>query len=464
MLNLTYMKKLFCLLSLALLLFATQLQAAERNHLLTVTRTTWWAPDYLVVIWNGSIGCTSKDTRDYVRKLLVEPDAADQDDFFRPTQPLITIGSVVKAVDGVDAKRWSVDQFYAVIDRPGTHRLTLWHPLAENEYEVVFNGTMPAWMTAQGFHPLTCVWKNVHRPGGPVLAGYKSSDAASTTNVRVDNNVDWTKFKTFDYIVQTNDVLAEKELLNKIAENFMKVGMRWVPDNPDIVFSIVKDASQSIDYTYVPKTEQQVMTGSNSKAVYGWKGAYLGSVTTNNYQTVTSGGYTQKTAQTQAYLEVNVLETSRIGEKVAPLIWQMKYNYNYNVQGDVDGILNKAASSVTHPVMLLRETKDSETATRWFYDNISMINVGVILDGATQVIGLDGNSSLVKSSGLRIGDYLKGVNVVRTKSLSNSGPSVYYKGSLTVLRNGQTMTLEFDKVRPVNSYKPMSYYASYTRF
>lgn len=457
------MKKRIQYMVLALLLSAMQLQGADRNHLMTVMRTTWWSSDYLTVTWNGSVGCSSKETRDYVRKLLVEPDAADQDDFFRPTKPLITIGSVVKAVDGVDARGWQADQFYAVIDRPGAHRIALWHPMTGAEYEVVFDATMPAWMTAQGFHPLTCVWRNVNNVP-PVLSGYKSSDDNSSTRVRVDKDIDWTKFKTFDYIVQSADVLAEKELLDKIALNFQEAGMKWSPDSPDIVFSIVKDANQSIDYTYVPKTEQQVMTGSSSKAVYGWKGAYLGSVTTNNYQTVTSGGYTQKTASTQAYLEVNVLEASRIGEKVVPLIWQMKYQYNNNSQTDADRILYQAASNVKHPVMNLRQTKDSDTMTRWFYDNISLINVGVILDGACQVIGLDGRSSLVKSSGLKIGDYLKAVDVVRTRSLANSGPSVFYRGSLTVLRDGQTLTLEFNKVTPVNSYKPMSYFASYTRF
>ena len=279
----------------------------------------------------------------------------------------------------------------------------------------------------------------------------------------MDEEVDWTKFKTYDYVITSNDVLLERDLLEKIASKFARVGLKRDQENPDIVFSIVKDANQSIDYTYVPKTEQQVMTGSDSKAVYGWKGAYLGSITTNNYKTVTSGGYTQKTASTSAYLEVNVLETSRIGEKVIPLIWQMKYHYNANAEVDVEKVYENAIDWVKHPVMDMHATMDSETATRYFYDNMSMINMGVILDARSEVIGLDPKSSLVKSSGLKVGDIIKKIDVTKVRSL-DANPKVSLKGTLVVERNGVEQTLQFSNVWRVNSYKPIKYYSAYTPF
>lgn len=455
------MKKLILLLAVLVLPIGRGItaEAAEPNHLMDIGTAPGWGNN--VVYWNGSIGFynDSKPTVEYIRSLLTHPTREDMDDFFRPTSPLICIGSWIIAIDGVVVNDMEKriythhSELYRRLESKGPHTIRLGHPF-KGEYEVVTTGTIPAWMTAQGFHPLTCRWTN---------RGHGRSTYPSNVKIRMDENVDWKKFKTFDYVITSNDVLLERDLLAKIASKFAKAGMKRDEENPDIVFSIVKDANQSIDYTYVPKTEQQVMTGSESKAIYGWKGSYLGSVTSNQYKTVTSGGYTQKTASTSAYLEVNVLETSRIGEKVIPLIWQMKYHYNANAEVDVEKVYENAIDWVKHPVMDMRATMDSETVTRYFYDNMSMINMGVILDARSEVIGLDPKSSLVKSSGLKVGDIIKKIDVTKVRSL-DANPKTSLKGTLVVERNGVDQTLKFSNVWRVNSYKPIKYYSAYTPF
>ena len=180
-------------------------------------------------------------------------------------------------------------------------------------------------------------------------------------------------------------------------------------DDPDVVFTIVTDANKSVEYNYVPETVEHVQTGSVSTPVYGWKGKYLGSVTNNKYQTVKSGGYTQKTATTTAYLEVDMLEARRLGEKTLPLIWQLKYNYTENVEADVDKLYSTAVSWVDWPIMDEKEEKISTSCSRYFYGDIPLYDFGIILDADSVVVGLDGASDVVKKSGLKLGDRLTGI-------------------------------------------------------
>ena len=356
------------------------------------------------------------------------------------------------SVDGRDAKNWRADDFYDAMSYPRQHVLVLGHPYREGTYEVVFDGSYPVWMQAQGFHPLTCKWEPI-----------SNSTPSERFKIRQDNSKDWSKFKTFDWYISTNDVLADKELLEKIDRNFRNAGMKRDEINPDIVFTLSKDANQSIDYTYVPKTEQQVMTGSTSKAVYGWKGSYLGSVTSNNYQTVTSGGYTQKTTVTKAYLEVTILEASRLGEKYAPVIWQMKYNYTEDTAADVDKLYDVAISWVDHPINDMRKKMKSKSAGWHFYNELTTVNFGIILNGNAEVIGLDKASDLVKKSGIKKGDVITDSDFTYHKPMS-SGKKGTYSGKLTVNRNGQTMELDFSGCRPVNLLQDIEYHAAYTDF
>ena len=428
--------------------------AAPRNHLMGVERLPGWNPEYLTVTWSGTIGYqkTSSETARYIVSLVDRPSRLDEGRFSRFASPSIKIGSYVVSIDGRDAKGWNAEDFYAVLDQPRRHILVLGHPFLNETYEVQCDGELPVWMTAQGFHPLTCKWTRT--------SYNKMSDRFK---IRKDRNADWSKFKTYDWYISGNDVLADKELLERIARNFEDAGMKRDEEHPDIVFTVVKDAHQSIDYTYVPETVEHVQTGTKSQAVYGWKGKYLGSVSSNQYETVKSGGYTQKTASTSAYLEVNILEASRLGEKVAPLIWQLKYHYNENTQADVDQLYEAAVSWADHPIKDYNLEMTSDTHTRMFYGSISLVNVGVILDARSEVVGLDPNSSLVRKSGLKTGDVLKGIDVTKSESLA-AHHRTSYSGKLTVERDGRQLTLPFSGCTPVNSLKPVTYFTAYTSF
>ena len=447
------MKK-FLLITL-LLLGSALAFARPGSPMMGVERVRWWDAEYLTVTWGGAITPywqdSSRNAREYIVSLLDSPTKADQSLFYDPADEDIYTGSRVLAVDGMDAKGWSPDRFYSAIDGTYRHTLKQEHP-GVGVYEVTLGRDLPAWMTAAGFHPGNCIWKNSSYNQLP--DGYK---------IRMDKDVNWRGYKTYDYYFSSDDVLADKELFETICKELeVHGGLKRNEENPDIVFTIVKDANQSIDYTYVPETIEHVQTGSSSCPVYGWKGQYLGSVTTNNLQTYKSGGYTQKTATTTAYLEIDILEASRLGQKTLPLIWQLKFNYNQNKEADIDKLYSNAVTWFDWPIYTERQQKTSITNTRYFYGNIPLYDFGIVLGADATVLGVDPKSDVVKDSGIKVGDVVKALDVTRSRSFNTKSTGYKYSGSISVERNGQNKNLSFSGCTRTKNYGVMTFAAGHT--
>lgn len=431
------------ILALTLLLPAFAF-ARGGQPVMSVDRIRWWDADYLTVTWGGDLTPSwldknSRDARKYIVSILDSPTKADEKLFWRPSADPVYVGSRVLEVDGRDARGWYPDRFYEAIESPYRHVIKLEYP-AIGEYEVTLGNDLPAWMTAAGFHPAQAKWKT---------AAYNTM--SDRYKIRMDKDAAWRSFKTYDYYFSSDDVLADKELFETICTKLEKVGLTRDENDPDVVFTIVKDANQSVEYNYVPETEQRVQTGSTSTPVYGWKGAYLGSVTTNKYTTVKSGGYTHKSATTTAYLEIDLLEAKKLGQKTLPLIWQLKYNYQENTETNIDKLYAGAVTWFDWPSEDFSEEKTAPGCTRFFYKDIPLYDFGIILDIDATVIGLDKNSDVVKQSGIKIGDVLKGLDVTQGKTLDNRHRT-YYSGSIKVERNGADKQLKFSKCSRTKSF------------
>ena len=396
-------------LALLCLCLTAALSAAAVNPPVGVERVRWWDPEYLTVTWGGDITPDWRDNysrkcREYIVSLLESPSSMDQKLFYKPGDSPIYIGSRVIAVDGTDAKGWNADRFYSAIESPFKHILTLEHP-GKGQYEVVLGNDLPAWMTAAGFHPRTCAWGRTQYNTLP--DGYR---------IRIDKDVNWRAFKTYDYYFSSDDVLADKELFETICRKLEENGLKRDEENPDVVFTIVKDANKSVEYNYVPETIEHVQTGSSSRPVYGWKGQYLG-----------------------------------------PLIWQLKYNYSNNTEDDIDKLYTNAVTWVEWPIEDLFQKKESNSCTRMFYDGVPLYNVGIILDAEGRVIGLDKNSSVVKESGIQIGDILKGLDVTSSRSFNTRKTGLSYSGTISVERDGLQKQLKFSGCKPVRSFSKMKF-------
>ncbi len=447
------------LLFAAMLLAAGALtaSAAEDTAVIGAERVKWWDADYLTVVWGGGItpywgDKTSRDARSYILSILDNPSRNDNKLFWSPWDDVIYLGSRILEVDGRSARGWNSDRFYDALAAPGEHTLTLEH-IGAGVYKVTMGySEMPAWMTAGGFNPYSCKWTRTYYN--------KMSDRFK---IRMDKDVAWRTFKTYDYYFSSDDVLADKELFETICKTLDENGLHRDQDNPDVVFTLIKDANQSIDYTYVPETREQVQTGSTSTPIYGYKGAYLGSVTKNKYETVTSGGYTQKTASTQAYLEVNFMETKRLGEKTLPLIWQLKYTYHEQSEANIDKLYESAVTWVDWPIRDEAQEKTSNTCTRFFFGDIPLYDFGIVLDADAVVIGLDKYSDVVKKSGLRIGDRIRSIDVKQGRSLGKSR-GTHYSGTIKVERNGSSTALSFSKCKRTKFFGKMTFASARATF
>ncbi|MBO4469180.1 MAG: hypothetical protein J5740_02225 [Bacteroidales bacterium] len=438
----------------ASLLFAAATVAASaagNTPVIGAERVKWWDAEYLTITWGGGITpfwgnkSSARDARTYILSILDSPSRNDNKLYWSPWDHDIYLGSRVLEVDGRSAYGWNSDRFYDALAAPGQHTLTLEH-VGIGVYEATCGYIdVPAWMTAGGFNPYSCKWTRT-----------SYNQMSDRFKIRMDKDVAWRTFSTFDYYFSSDDVLADKELFDVICKMLEENGLHRDQDNPDVVFTLIKDANQSIDYTYVPETREQIQTGSTSTPIYGYKGAYLGSVTKNKYETVTTGGYTQKTASTQAYLEVNFMETKRLGEKVLPLIWQLKYNYHEQSQANIDQLYANAITWVDWPICDEKEEKTSDSCTRFFYGDIPLYDFGIVLDADAVVIGLDKNSDVVKKSGLRIGDRLLGIDVKQSTSLDKSRKTMY-SGTLTVDRGGSTNKLAFSKCKRTKFFGKMTF-------
>ena len=233
--------------------------------------------------------------------------------------------------------------------------------------------------------------------------------------------------------------------------------MRQSSDNPDILITVTKSADKSIDYTYVPESVQYIQTDAFSKPVYNYSGQYKGHRTTNNYERVTSGGYTVKNAATSAYLEVDMLLRARMNESTPPLAYQLKYSYNSNSDTDVDALYRKViATNVHHPFdNYLWRAKDTcwESYSR-SDDSIELpstrrllLSLGVWLDGDMRVVAvIDG--PFVKETGLKKGDVIKDLSI--TKVLHGQSSSLNIRGTVYYLRRGQKQEASFNEIRGVN--------------
>ena len=418
---------------------------SQENKLAWFDFIGWWDNEYLTATWGGTIKAHGQDSQkavDYIVSLVDNATNADRSYYHHLTDPYILFGSRLLEIDGQDAKGMTEKQAYNILAEKRGHTFRLEDP-TDGVYEASINESLPVWMQAYGFQPLTCNWKT------------ESQELPDNYVIRIDKEAPWRTFKTYDFLILSDDVLADKELLEKIGRVYGQMGFTRDEMNPDILISVTKDANKSIEYTYVPETSQQVQTGSKSYALYGWKGTYLGNYTVNNYKTVKSGGYTQKTASTSAYLEVSVLQASRLGESVIPMIYQLKYNYNKNTDANVDNLYLNAINWVEHPLYdsYSMHHLTSSTCGKYFWNDEPLINFGIVTDAQNVVIGLDRNSDVVNSSGLQKGDKIVAIKSTFKKGMNGKTSKSTYYGTITVKRNNMQQELKFSRCRKTNNYK-----------
>lgn len=150
----------------------------------------------------------------------------------------------------------------------------------------------------------------------------------SSINISSDSDVDFFEYNTFDFKIEGDDPLTDKEIMERISLVFEGRGMKRNTDNPDLVLSMTKTLQQTTNSVYVPETRQVVNTGSTTtlqRNIFTGKN-YL--ATQQHNTVVTSGGYTHTNVSATFHLVLTIMDGKKLRQDPSslPVVWKLDYN------------------------------------------------------------------------------------------------------------------------------------------
>lgn len=310
--------------------------------------------------------------------------------------------SVVLKVDGINAKSWTERMFYDAVRDGEVHEIEL-----ESRDGVVYivkidDSYIPSFKELLRETQYSQSSDKIQTNKG--MSFYEN--AMFLTNlyfkkgnlsIQWDKDVDWSKYKTFDLALRGSDPLTDKMLFEIISKRLLDSGMQRDTENPDIIITISKKANESISYAYVPPTTKVVTTGSHTRRVYNWVGQFEGYQTSHDSEVITEGGYERELAQTSIFYEVCMLDASKLDRKVAPIIFQLKYDMTTNTKEKVVEVYKILSSMVAAPMW-------GTLRSRQFYLTFECPKYTLDEDGVIKSIHPE---SEAYKYGLRVGDRIK---------------------------------------------------------
>lgn len=280
------------------------------NHVLDVEAYSDWGKGYLTIIDNHVV---YDENQAYYLTMNIE------DGYMAPYY-----GYIITALNGKSAKNMTPEQFYALTDTATSFTIKV-----EDEKGKEYN--IPIIVKQE---KLDVINKYSY------FDFFVSDNSKDSSNLAIrnrlhgsifnsisDENFDFRKARTYDYVILGNDPLIDEKILNSLH----KSGMERDTENPDILFTISKNADERVASTYIPPTSRTINTGSQTTARYNYFTKTYDYVTTQNNRTIKEGGYTETTKTANIFLEIAALDAKKINDKKmshAPIIWQMTANRN----------------------------------------------------------------------------------------------------------------------------------------
>ena len=273
-----------------LLLFAGLSLSAQENprpggiysHVIDVCAYSDWGQGYLTVI--DPHYCTKREqgeTNDQIYALTISPTGE--------TSLFPRVGDIILEVNGITGKNMSPQQFYALTDTATTFSLT-WKDRSQEKYTQQFHVNQDL---GPGFGEYNFKFCYGYLENKFLTFMYYGQDNDSSALGRLnatsnpfqsisDKKYDFQKAKTYDYVIVGNDPLNDEKILDAIN----KWGMERDTKNPDILFTIAKNADEKISSTYIPPTSRTINTGSTTTAQYNYLTKTYDYNTRQNYQTI----------------------------------------------------------------------------------------------------------------------------------------------------------------------------------
>lgn len=149
----------------------------------------------------------------------------------------------------------------------------------------------------------------------------------TTVNLVADSDIDFFDYNTYDFILEGDDKLTDKEIYETLAASFENRGLKRSTENPDLVFKMQKDFRQNSNSTYVPETSHIVNTGATTSS---WKDK-KGNIHVNTYQNnrvVKTGGYTHTTNSSSLHVLFVAFDGKKYREnpESMPIVWKLDFN------------------------------------------------------------------------------------------------------------------------------------------
>mgnify|MGYP004528976513 CR=1 FL=1 len=403
------------LLLLVTLFLMTATISAQQQHPFEVQRLSDWAPDYLTWTCSYYYQATPWTKEDDISRQLLQLKDLKKEDYIWIDQEKSTnlprLGCIVRAIDGLSTKDMSLEQFYAVVAKSNTHKLTYVDPREKkgqdvNQCTLVLRDT-PFWMEQLGFKPFSTGSLDT-RPQR------RKVNLHGNLDVVCDNEVDWSRYRTYDFALRGNDPLNDKKLLQIIAKNF-DYNMSRDIENPDVLFTIATNTDQSISTTYVPPVVQTIRTGSTTQTRYNWITKKNDYVTNDNYRTVREEGYTKSDKSVTLFMEFAILDAAKVKEaksEVPPIVYQATFkrdlvNPDFNTRDEYLAV----ASWLDSPFV------DRLGTGHWFDYEIGKLTpngmyVEALDKGKTYRVKKIITGSEAEQAGLKVGDCLTKLRVV----------------------------------------------------
>lgn len=317
------------LLFFVVLLTMTVTISAQQQHPFEVQRLSDWAPDYLT--WTCSYHYYALPTFEdsSISRHLQQLKDLKEDDYIwidKEKSVCLPFGAcVIKSIDGVSTKGMSVEQFYNIVSKSNTHKLTWIYPIdweSPKEFKcTLFLRDTPFWVQVLDFKP------DKIKLHGMNSAKKRKINTYGRLGVITDDEVDWSKYHTYDFAILGSDPLNDKKLLQVIAKNFNGF-MKREAKNPDVFFTVTTNTNQSISTTYVPPVVQTIRNGSTTETRYNWITKKNDYVTKDNYRTVREEGYTKSNKTVSEFMEFVILDARKVRESktnVPPIMYQATY-------------------------------------------------------------------------------------------------------------------------------------------
>lgn len=171
------------------------------------------------------------------------------------------------------------------------------------------------------------------------------NEKPATINLVSDNDIDYFDYNTYDFILEGDDKLTDKEIYETLATSFENKGLKRSTENPDLIFKMEKTFHQNSSSTYVPESRQVVNTGSTTSTWRDKKGNIHVNTYQNN-QTVRTGGYTHTTNTSSLHVLFIAYDGKKYREnpESMPIVWKMDYNSFFNSFVDMMSIMRTNVS------------------------------------------------------------------------------------------------------------------------